>query len=196
MGRHAPGLSTVLQLPKWGAKSFPMRGFCTHRLSDPSLRETGVQADAGRAEWVAGCVEMRLCTRRVARSRLYIAELCPNGECKEGRVSRGVPMSAPGSVFSRMPGKAVWGASGELVCTKPMPCQPTHFWNDENGSKYRKAYFSKFPGRWEQAGATPCLAGAGPPCSSGHSSKSSWLSASYRCQLGIIPRRPTWLSPS
>uniref|UniRef100_A0A8C0ZM94 Acetoacetyl-CoA synthetase n=1 Tax=Castor canadensis TaxID=51338 RepID=A0A8C0ZM94_CASCN len=45
-------------------------------------------------------------------------------------------------------GKAVWGQSGELVCTKPIPCQPTHFWNDENGSKYRKAYFSKFPGVW------------------------------------------------
>ncbi|XP_057382115.1 acetoacetyl-CoA synthetase isoform X3 [Balaenoptera acutorostrata] len=45
-------------------------------------------------------------------------------------------------------GKAVWGESGELVCTKPLPCQPTHFWNDENGSKYWKAYFSKFPGVW------------------------------------------------
>lgn len=45
-------------------------------------------------------------------------------------------------------GRAVWGQSGELVCTKPLPCQPTHFWNDENGSKYRKAYFSKFPGVW------------------------------------------------
>ncbi|XP_038945669.1 acetoacetyl-CoA synthetase isoform X1 [Rattus norvegicus] len=45
-------------------------------------------------------------------------------------------------------GKTVWGASGELVCTKPIPCQPTHFWNDENGSKYRKAYFSKYPGVW------------------------------------------------
>ncbi|XP_066227277.1 acetoacetyl-CoA synthetase isoform X1 [Saccopteryx leptura] len=45
-------------------------------------------------------------------------------------------------------GRAVWGQSGELVCTKPFPCQPTHFWNDENGSKYRKAYFSKFPGVW------------------------------------------------
>ncbi|XP_026512801.1 acetoacetyl-CoA synthetase [Terrapene carolina triunguis] len=45
-------------------------------------------------------------------------------------------------------GKPVWGESGELVCTKPMPCQPTHFWNDENGNKYRKAYFSKFPGVW------------------------------------------------
>ncbi|XP_011380202.1 acetoacetyl-CoA synthetase [Pteropus vampyrus] len=45
-------------------------------------------------------------------------------------------------------GKAVWGESGELVCTKPVPCQPTHFWNDPDGSKYRKTYFSKFPGVW------------------------------------------------
>ncbi|KAG8515003.1 Acetoacetyl-CoA synthetase, partial [Galemys pyrenaicus] len=45
-------------------------------------------------------------------------------------------------------GQAVWGESGELVCTRPLPCQPTHFWNDENGSKYRKAYFSRFPGVW------------------------------------------------
>ncbi|XP_049554558.1 acetoacetyl-CoA synthetase isoform X3 [Orcinus orca] len=69
-------------------------------------------------------------------------------------------------------GKAVWGESGELVCTKPLPCQPTHFWNDENGSKYRKAYFSKFPvhpqrqesgngreadHRWENRGAPQSL---------------------------------------
>ena len=52
------------------------------------------------------------------------------------------------SLIPPRPGKAAWGERGELVCTKPLPCQPTHFWNDENGSKYRKAYFSKFPGRW------------------------------------------------
>ncbi|XP_069612135.1 acetoacetyl-CoA synthetase [Ranitomeya imitator] len=45
-------------------------------------------------------------------------------------------------------GEAVWGESGELVCTIPLPSQPTHFWNDEDGSKYQKAYFSKFPGIW------------------------------------------------
>lgn len=44
-------------------------------------------------------------------------------------------------------GKPVWGESGELVCLKPIPCQPTHFWNDENGSKYHKAYFSSYPGK-------------------------------------------------
>uniref|UniRef100_A0AAX7T7P9 Acetoacetate--CoA ligase n=1 Tax=Astatotilapia calliptera TaxID=8154 RepID=A0AAX7T7P9_ASTCA len=45
-------------------------------------------------------------------------------------------------------GKPVWGESGELVCLKPIPCQPTHFWNDENQSKYHKAYFSTYPGVW------------------------------------------------
>ncbi|XP_072351904.1 acetoacetyl-CoA synthetase [Scyliorhinus torazame] len=44
--------------------------------------------------------------------------------------------------------QCLWGESGELVCTKPIPCQPTCFWNDESGSKYHKAYFSKFPGIW------------------------------------------------
>ena len=35
---------------------------------------------------------------------------------------------------------------GELVCTKPFPSMPTHFWDDDDGIKYRKAYFAKFGG--------------------------------------------------
>ena len=35
---------------------------------------------------------------------------------------------------------------GEIVCTKAFPSMPTHFWNDEDGIKYTKAYFSKFQG--------------------------------------------------
>ncbi len=38
--------------------------------------------------------------------------------------------------------------SGELVCTKPFPCMPISFWNDEDGKKYHDAYFDKFPGIW------------------------------------------------
>ncbi|XP_013403238.1 acetoacetyl-CoA synthetase [Lingula anatina] len=41
-------------------------------------------------------------------------------------------------------GKPVFGESGELVCTKPFPSMPTYFWNDEDGLKYKKAYFDKF----------------------------------------------------
>lgn len=38
--------------------------------------------------------------------------------------------------------------SGELVCTKPFPSMPVSFWNDADGSRYRKAYFERFPNVW------------------------------------------------
>jgi acetoacetyl-CoA synthetase len=45
-------------------------------------------------------------------------------------------------------GHAVHGEKGELVCTRPFPSMPVRFWNDPDGSKYRAAYFEKFPGVW------------------------------------------------
>lgn len=38
--------------------------------------------------------------------------------------------------------------SGELVCTKPFPSMPVGFWNDDNGKRYRKAYFDRFRNVW------------------------------------------------
>jgi acetoacetyl-CoA synthetase len=40
------------------------------------------------------------------------------------------------------------GHKGELVCTRPFPAMPIGFWNDPDGSKYRAAYFEKFPNVW------------------------------------------------
>jgi acetoacetyl-CoA synthetase len=40
------------------------------------------------------------------------------------------------------------GEVGELVITKPMPSMPIYFWGDEDGSRYREAYFEMFPGVW------------------------------------------------
>jgi acetoacetyl-CoA synthetase len=37
---------------------------------------------------------------------------------------------------------------GELVCTRPFPSMPLGFWNDPDGSRYRAAYFEKFPNVW------------------------------------------------
>jgi acetoacetyl-CoA synthetase len=37
---------------------------------------------------------------------------------------------------------------GELVITAPMPSMPVGFWGDDDGSRYRDAYFSTFPGVW------------------------------------------------
>ncbi len=45
-------------------------------------------------------------------------------------------------------GRSVVGRQGELVCGTPFPSQPTGFWNDPDGSKYRKAYFDHYPNVW------------------------------------------------
>lgn len=37
---------------------------------------------------------------------------------------------------------------GELVVTRPMPSMPLFFWNDADGSRYRDAYFTTYPGVW------------------------------------------------
>jgi len=45
-------------------------------------------------------------------------------------------------------GQAVVDRQGELVCTAPFPSMPIYFWNDEDGSRYKSAYFETFPGIW------------------------------------------------
>ena len=45
-------------------------------------------------------------------------------------------------------GRSVRGQKGELVCTAPFPSMPIGFWNDPAGSKYRAAYFERFPNVW------------------------------------------------
>ena len=45
-------------------------------------------------------------------------------------------------------GNSIRGEKGELVCTAPFPAMPVAFWNDEDGSKYRAAYFERYPGIW------------------------------------------------
>ena len=44
--------------------------------------------------------------------------------------------------------RAVRGAPGELVCTRPFPSMPVGFWADADGARYRAAYFDHFPGVW------------------------------------------------
>jgi len=65
---------------------------------------------------------------------------------------------APGRLQCRTLGAAVeaWdeegvpliGSVGELVCTKPFPSMPLFFWGDDDGSRYRAAYFNEWPGIW------------------------------------------------
>jgi acetoacetyl-CoA synthetase len=45
-------------------------------------------------------------------------------------------------------GRPLVGEVGELVVTEPMPSMPLYFWNDDDGSRYRDAYFAVYPGVW------------------------------------------------
>jgi acetoacetyl-CoA synthetase len=45
-------------------------------------------------------------------------------------------------------GRPLVGEVGELVITQPTPSMPVFFWNDDDGSKLREAYFEMYPGIW------------------------------------------------
>ncbi|KAH8672530.1 hypothetical protein BGZ60DRAFT_405062 [Tricladium varicosporioides] len=46
-------------------------------------------------------------------------------------------------------GKAILdGEPGDLVCTKPFPCQPVTFFGQDGEKKYKDSYFEAFPGVW------------------------------------------------
>jgi acetoacetyl-CoA synthetase len=47
-------------------------------------------------------------------------------------------------------GEVVVDETGELTCAQPFPCMPVAFWNDEDGSRYRSAYFETHDGVWSQ----------------------------------------------
>jgi len=45
-------------------------------------------------------------------------------------------------------GESLVNMEGELVCKIPFPSMPIKFWNDQNDTKYKEAYFEKFKGIW------------------------------------------------
>ena len=45
-------------------------------------------------------------------------------------------------------GKPLIGEVGELVCVRPLPSMPLHFWNDEGNARYLSSYFDLYPGVW------------------------------------------------
>jgi len=71
---------------------------------------------------------------------------CPMLPVREGRIS-GRALGAKVEAFDAA-GRSVVGEQGELVITEPMPSMPVGFWGDDDGSRYRSAYFDEFPGVW------------------------------------------------
>jgi acetoacetyl-CoA synthetase len=70
----------------------------------------------------------------------------PVGPVWRGEIqAKGLAMAV--EVFDEQ-GKSIKNDKGELVCTKPFPSMPVGFWNDPGGTKYRAAYFEKYPNVW------------------------------------------------
>ncbi|MGI9343067.1 MAG: acetoacetate--CoA ligase, partial [Gammaproteobacteria bacterium] len=55
-----------------------------------------------------------------------------------------------GVEFRNEAGVPVIGEKGELVCTRAFPSCPLGFWNDDDGSRFRAAYFERYRGVWAQ----------------------------------------------
>ncbi len=45
-------------------------------------------------------------------------------------------------------GEPVIGEEGELVCVRPLPSMPIHFWGDPKNERYLSSYFDTYPGIW------------------------------------------------
>uniref|UniRef100_A0A8C2K8H3 Acetoacetyl-CoA synthetase n=1 Tax=Cyprinus carpio TaxID=7962 RepID=A0A8C2K8H3_CYPCA len=122
----------------------------THNLQTlHTLLSTGSQLKPQSYEYVYSCIKNNVLLGSISGGTDIIS--CFMGQNMTVPVYRGeIQARNLGMAVEswNCEGKPVWGESGELVCLKPIPCQPTHFWNDENGSKYHKAYFSTFPGVW------------------------------------------------
>jgi acetoacetyl-CoA synthetase len=70
----------------------------------------------------------------------------PTGPVWPGEIqARGLGMAV--DVYDEQ-GRSVREQKGELVCTMPFPSMPVGFWRDSDGSKYRAAYFGRFPKVW------------------------------------------------
>jgi len=119
-------LSTVRAIGSTGAP-LPAEGF---RYVSEAV------SPAARLESVSGGTDV--CTAFVGASPLVPVW---EGEISCRALGAAVEAFAPD-------GRSLVGEQGELVLTAPMPSMPVRFWNDLDGSRYRAAYFSDFPGVW------------------------------------------------
>lgn len=74
----------------------------------------------------------------------------PTGSVRAGEIQRpllGMAVDVWGSDAESLPPE---GGAGELVCTHSFPSMPLGFWNDDDGSRYRAAYYDRFDDVWAQ----------------------------------------------
>jgi acetoacetyl-CoA synthetase len=122
----------------------------THRLEKlRAILSTGSPLAPEGFDYVYENVKSNVCLSSISGGTDIVSCFVlgnPMGPVWRGEIqAKGLGMAV--EVFGEE-GKPVRGEKGELVCTRPFPSMPVGFWNDPDGSKYRAAYFEKYPNVW------------------------------------------------
>jgi acetoacetyl-CoA synthetase len=122
----------------------------THDLSAlRAILSTGSPLVAESFEWVYGHIKSDLQLASISGGTDIVSCFVlgnPAGPVYPGEIQmRGLGMAVD---IMNDQGRPVRSEKGELVCTRPFPSMPVSFWNDPDGSRYRKSYFDRFPGIW------------------------------------------------
>jgi acetoacetyl-CoA synthetase len=113
-----------------------------------AVGSTGAPLPAEGFEWVYEAVGRDLMLSSISGGTDVCTAFvggCPLVPVRSGEISC---RYLGASVEAYAEGRPVVGEQGELVITAPMPSMPVAFWGDEDGSRYRAAYFHDHPGVW------------------------------------------------
>jgi len=132
------------------AKKAGVRPRDTHRLAElRTVLSTGSPLVAEGFDYVYEAIHPDVCLSSISGGTDIVScFVCgdPTGPVWRGECQvPGLGMAV--DVFDDA-GAPVRGVPGELVCTRPFPSMPVAFWNDSDGSRYRSAYFERFPNVW------------------------------------------------
>ena len=122
----------------------------THKLGNlRALLSTGSPLVAEGFDYVYASIKRDLCLSSISGGTDIVSCFVlgnPAGPVWRGEIqAKGLGMAV--EVFDEA-GRSLASGKGELVCTRPFPAMPLGFWNDADGSKYRAAYFEKYPDVW------------------------------------------------
>ena len=113
------------------------------------MMSTGSPLVAEGFDYVYANVKSDLCLSSISGGTDIVGTFVagnPNGPVWRGEI-QALCLAMDVAVFDP-DGNSISGEKGELVCRNPFPSMPVGFWADDDGSKYRAAYFDRFPGVW------------------------------------------------
>jgi len=127
-----------------------LRPVDTHRLATVrTIASTGSVLAPESFDYVYDAIKPDLCLSSISGGTDIVSCFMlgdPTGPVRRGEIqTRGLGMRV--EVFDPA-GTPLRGQTGELVCTRAFPSMPLGFWNDPDGTRFRAAYFARFPGVW------------------------------------------------